>query len=370
MEDAGIFSLAEAGLMSLAGAPDARTSPESPTVDDTVLIQTVDFITPVLDDPYAFGQAAAANALGDIYAMGGRPISALNLVAFPAGLLSTRAGAEILAAILRGGRDKIEEAGAALLGGHTVDDAEPKYGLAVTGVGRRSQLLPQSGGRPGDVLLLTKPIGGGVLATALKRDGLAPPVLAELTLVLTTLNAYSRDAALAVGARAATDVTGFGLLGHLSNLVLASGVGAEIEASAVPVIPAALALAGQGPEAFPTGARRNLDFVARRVDLSFEGSPIEPWRKLLLADPMTSGGLLVAVAEDKAEAFSARVRAALLKILGPRDPQNQNAGAPGYWCSRIGRLTSQAGRIVVTSERSAARPSSPKSGLCRSDLSP
>lgn len=257
---------------------------------DTVLVQTVDFITPVLDDPYSFGQAAAANSLSDLYAMGARPVTALNLVAFPAGLEIPGAtdSAAVLGAILRGGRDKVAEAGATIIGGHSVDDPEPKYGLAATGIARRSELLLQSGAHPGEVLFLTKPIGGGVLSTALKRGGLGPDGLTqadldELTRVLTTLNAFGRDAALAVGARAATDVTGFGLLGHLSNLVLASGVGAEISARLVPVMPGALQLARRGSGCFPGGARRNLDFVAGRVDLDFANG-VEEWFQLLLAD--------------------------------------------------------------------------------------
>jgi len=339
MEDAGVFSLADAAAQA-AG--------------DTVLVQTVDFITPVLDDPYAFGQAAAANALSDIYAMGARPVTALNLVAFPADRLRRPAGTarpgadgpfgpEVLAAILRGGRDKLTEAGVALLGGHSIDDPEPKYGLAVTGLARRSELLLQSGGRPGDVLFLTKPIGGGLLSTALKRHGLSPDALAELTLVLTTLNAFGRDAALAVGATAATDVTGFGLLGHLSNLVLASGVGAQVEVAAVPVMEAALALAARGPEVFPGGARRNLEFVEGRVGLSFAGEPAsDSWRRLLLADPMTSGGLLVAVPPAQVARFAELLEASLSRVL-----KKQEAGRTTLWCSRIGSLTDRTATIVV-----------------------
>jgi len=340
MEDAGVFSL---------------TGAAAPAAGDTVLVQTVDFITPVLDDPYAFGQAAAANSLSDIYAMGARPVTALNLVAFPAARLRRPAGTarpgadgpfgpEVLVAILRGGRDKLTEAGVALLGGHSIDDPEPKYGLAVTGLARRSELLFQSGGRPGDVLFLTKPIGGGLLTTALKREGLPPADLAEFTAVLTTLNAYGRDAALAAGATAATDVTGFGLLGHLSNLVLASGTGAEIDASAVPVIPGALALAARGPDAFPGGARRNLEFVAGRVDLRFEEGGTAAsglWRRLLLADPMTSGGLLVAVPPDRAAGFTGLVRDGLTRL------GNEKAGGTDYWCSRLGTLTDRPRTILV-----------------------
>ncbi len=301
---------------------------------DTVLVQTVDYITPVLDDPYSFGQAAAANALSDIYAMGARPVTAMNLVGFPAHL-----GLDVLAEVLRGGRDKVAEAGATLLGGHSVVDAEPKYGLAVTGLARQSELFLQSAARPGDVLFLTKPIGGGLLTAALSREGLPPEALAELTLVLTTLNSYGRDAAVEVGARAATDVTGFGFLGHLSNLVLASGTGAEIDAGSVPVIPWARELARRGPEVFPGGARRNLDFVAGRTHLELP-SPrggSDPVLPLLLADPMTSGGLLVAVPPSSAGAFTDLVAEALAK---------QDAGAAS-WCSRVGRLTAETATIRV-----------------------
>lgn len=374
MEDAGVYDLDE----------------------DTVLVQTVDFITPVLDDPYAFGQAAAANSLSDIYAMGARPVTALNLVGFPARLLGPGAegsspgagaapgepagqraglargqGDALLASILRGGLAKATEAGAAIVGGHSIDDPEPKYGLAATGLARRSDLLLQSAGRPGDVLYLTKPIGGGLLATALKRggvgpDGLSAAELAELTDVMTTLNAFGRDAALSAGARAATDVTGFGLLGHLSNLVLASGVGAELSAACVPVLRGAARLVGGaaargtagggvagaagGTKAFPGGTRRNLEFVAGRLRLAFERGVGEPLQ-LLLADPMTSGGLLVAVPAERAELFEASIRSALRAMAGVSGNagSRRGAGAAGrdYWCAPIGTLTGQAGRITV-----------------------
>jgi len=313
---------------------------------DTVLVQTVDFITPVLDDPYRFGQAAAANALSDIYAMGARPVTGLNLVAFPSKLLAptppeaSRAtsgaapapepvsGVRILTDILRGGLDKLTEAGAVLVGGHSVDDLEPKYGLAVTGLARRSELLLQSNGRPGDILFLTKPVGAGVLTGPLKRGQLGPEVVDELTRVLTTLNAAARDAALAAGARAATDVTGFGLLGHLTNLLLASRVGAEIQASAVPVIRGAEELARAST--IGGAAARNLGFAADRVDLRFEAD-VGPERRLLLVDPMTSGGLLVAVPPAGADRFEEQLSARLDKD----------------WIARIGRLTAETGALTV-----------------------
>lgn len=295
---------------------------------DVILLQTVDFITPVLDDPYAFGQVAAANSLSDIYAMGGRPVSAMNLVAFPA----SRVGLEVLGTILKGGRDKVQESRARLVGGHSVEDDEPKYGLAVTGLARRSELMLQSAGRPGDVLYLTKPIGGGVLSALLKRDGLPPTLLGEFTHVLTTLNDYARDAAVAAGARCATDVTGFGLLGHLSNLILASGVGVELKAAATPVLPGALEAAER--QVFPGGAQRNLDFVGSRLGLTFDPH-LEPWRRKLLADPMTSGGLLVAVPEAGVNLFEAH--------LGP---MSCDGGHRPTW-ARIGRLTDRRAQLEV-----------------------
>ncbi len=300
--------------------------------EDLVLVQTVDFITPVLDDPFAFGQAAAANALSDLYAMGARPIAAMNITGFPASLLNPKDGASgagmlALSEILRGGRSKVEEAGARLLGGHSVDDTEPKYGLAATGLARQSELFLQSAGRPGDVLVLTKPIGGGVLSTALRRDGLPPRILEELTRTLTALNAAASSAARAAKVSAATDVTGFGLLGHLSNLVVASGVRAEIRAGAVPVLEGARELAQTG--CFPGGAKRNLSYVAGRISLTMDAA-VEPWLELLLADPMTSGGLLLAVSEERV------------------DDLLREGEARGQLWSRIGRLEAGTPAIRVT----------------------
>src|SRR5690349_16786097 len=204
--------------------------------DELAIVQTADFFTPIVDDPYTFGRIAATNALSDVYAMGGRPVSALNLVAFPLESL----GVEVLGEILRGGADAVAAAGASVVGGHLIDDAEPKYGLAVVGVVDPAAVLTNAGGRIGDVLVLTKPLGAGVVSTALKR-GLDAP-LDEAVAVMTTLNDAAAAQAVAAGASALTDVTGFGLLGHVHELASASGVAAEIDASAIPAIGGVLEL--------------------------------------------------------------------------------------------------------------------------------
>jgi selenide,water dikinase len=206
--------------------------------EDLALVQTVDFFTPIVDDPYDFGRIAATNALSDVYAMGGRPVSALNLVAWSVADL----GAEMLGEVLRGGHDVVSAAGAAILGGHTIDDPEPKYGLAVTGVIDPAELMTNAGGRAGDALVLTKPVGAGAVTTSLKK-GLAPEAVLERAVeVMTELNAEAARAAQAAGAHGMTDVTGFGLLGHLHELALASGLAAVVEAEAVPAIEGALEL--------------------------------------------------------------------------------------------------------------------------------
>src|ERR671927_121609 len=200
--------------------------------EDLAIVQTADFFTPIVDDPYAFGRIAATNALSDVYAMGGTPVSALNLVAFPLATL----GGDVLREILRGGLDAAQAAGAAVVGGHSIDDPEPKYGMAVTGIVHPREVLTNAGGRAGDALVLTKPLGAGTVATAIKR-GLATPELVERAVdVMATLNDRAAVQARAAGAHALTDVTGFGLLGHVHELAAASGVAAEIDADAVPAI--------------------------------------------------------------------------------------------------------------------------------------
>jgi selenide,water dikinase len=256
--------------------------------DSVAIVSTADFFTPIVDDPYDFGRIAATNALSDVYAMGGTPLTALNLVAFPLAEL----GREVLREILRGGSDACAAAGVAVVGGHSIDDAEPKFGLAVTGTVHPDAVIRNSTARPGDALFLTKPIGGGLATTALKR-GLADEQLVKETVsVMTELN---RDAALAaVGASAMTDVTGFGLLGHLHELVDASGVAAELDAGAVPSIPGVMELLELDEPPVAGGTRRNREWVEDFVD--WDDSVPESLR-WLLCDAMTSGGLLIAAPE-------------------------------------------------------------------------
>src|SRR4051794_38531471 len=254
---------------------------------DLAIVQSVDFFTPIVDDPYAFGRIAATNALSDIYAMGGRPVSALNLVAYPLEAL----GPDVLREILRGGADAAAAAGAAIVGGHSIDDPEPKYGMAVTGVVAPDAVLTNAGGRAGDALVLTKALGAGAVATAIKR-GLADGALIERAVaVMPPPNARAAERARAAGAHALTAVRGSGLLGHVHELTAASGLAAEIDAAAVPAIDGVLELLATDA-ALAGGSRRN-----RRDAESFttwaEDVP-EP-RRRLLCDAMTSGGLLAAV---------------------------------------------------------------------------
>jgi selenide,water dikinase len=263
--------------------------------DDLAIVQTADFFTPIVDDPYWFGRIAAANALSDVYAMGGRPVSALNLVAFPLEAL----GADVLREILRGGLDAAREAGASVLGGHSIDDPEPKYGMAVTGVVHPREVLTNAGGRAGDALVLTKPLGAGAVATALKRGLADEALVARAVAVMATLNARAAEQARAAGAHALTDVTGFGLLGHVHELALASGVAADIDASSIPAIDGVLDLLAD-ERAVAGGSRRN------RADAedwtTWDDDVDEPHRRLA-CDAMTSGGLLAAVAPERAAAI-------------------------------------------------------------------
>jgi selenide, water dikinase len=255
---------------------------------DLAIVQTADFFTPIVDDPYWFGRIAATNALSDVYAMGGTPVSALNLVAFPLDVL----GADVLREILRGGAEACAAAGCSIVGGHSIDDPEPKYGLAVTGIVDPASVLTNAGGRAGDALVLTKPLGAGAVTTALKR-GLDAPLDAAVA-VMSTLNDVAAAQARAAGAAALTDVTGFGLLGHVHELAFASGVAAEI--TAVPEIEGVLALLADD-RAVSGGSRRNrADAEAFTV---FEDHVPEPVRRLS-CDAMTSGGLLAAVSPARA----------------------------------------------------------------------
>jgi selenide,water dikinase len=270
-------------LVATATADDAGVVRLS---DEIALVQTADFFTPIVDDPYAFGRIAATNALSDIYAMGAVPVSALNLVAYPLETL----GPEVLAEILRGGADAVAAAGASIVGGHSIDDPEPKYGLAVTGTVHPDAVLTNAGGAPGDALVLTKPLGAGTVATAIKRGLAADELVERAVAVMTTLNDRAAAAARAAGAHALTDVTGFGLLGHVHELAAASGLAAEIDAAAVPAIDGVLELLAD-ERALAGGSKRNR---ADAESFTTWGDVEEP-RRRLLADAMTSGGLLAAV---------------------------------------------------------------------------
>jgi selenide,water dikinase len=257
-------------------------------------------ITPIVDNPYQFGQIAAANALSDVYAMGGRPITGLNIVGFPRGELPL----SVLAEILRGGSDKFAEAGAMIVGGHTIDDREPKYGLAVTGLVDPERIWRNSTGRAGDRLVLTKPLGTGVIATAIKREAGSPQLVDFAIRSMASLNQAAAAAAAAIGVHAVTDVTGFGLLGHLHELAAASGVAAWIDGGSVPAFPGVWELVAA--DVVPGGTRRNLDHAS--MFTSFEAGVSESLR-LVLADAQTSGGLLIAVEPNRATALaSALVR--------------------------------------------------------------
>src|ERR671933_793527 len=263
--------------------------------DELAFVQTADFFTPIVDDPYAFGRIAATNALSDVYAMGGRPVSAINLVAYPLETL----GPDVLREILRGGADAAAAAGVAVVGGHSIDDPEPKYGMAVTGVVAPDAVLTNAGGRAGNALVLTKPLGAGAVATAIKR-GLASDGLVERAVaVMTTLNDRAAEQARAAGAHALTDVSGFGLLGHVHELAEASGVAAEIDAAAVPAIDGVLELL-ETDAALAGGSRRNR--ADAETFTAFAPDVPEVCRRLV-CDAMTSGGLLAAVPPDRAHAM-------------------------------------------------------------------
>jgi selenide,water dikinase len=257
--------------------------------DERAIVQTVDLITPIVDDPYDYGQIAAANSLSDVYAMGGTPLFALAIVCFPA----RKVPLEILGRILQGGVAKAREAGIAIVGGHSVEDDEPKYGLVVTGLVSPDRVLTNAGARPGDVLVLTKPIGTGILTTALKRKQLDGAAVRRVVEVMSTLNRVAAEALAGLQVHALTDVTGFGLLGHLIEIVAGSRVGARLRASAVPVFEEAWPLVQRG--IFPGGTKRNLDYFGSKAQW-FPGTSQET--QYVLADPQTSGGLLISIASE------------------------------------------------------------------------
>jgi selenide, water dikinase len=263
---------------------------------DLALIQTVDFFTPIVDDPFDFGAIAATNAFSDVYAMGGRPLTAMNVVGFPQGELPWNT----LREILLGGHEVVHEAGAVLAGGHSVKAPELFFGLSVTGVIHPDRIVTNAGALPGDRLFLTKPIGTGVLTTALKRGKLDPEHLAIVTASMRRLNAAAAEAMVEVGVSAATDITGFGLLGHMYEMLVAAQVDCELDATSVPLLPGALDHARSGDK--PGGLNANRRYVEPHLD-GTDG--IDPAILDLLFDPQTSGGLLIAVPEAKADALAA-----------------------------------------------------------------
>lgn len=280
---------------------------------ELTLVQTVDFFAPIVDDPHDFGRVAAANALSDIYAMGGEPLTAMNIAAFPTGKLPI----EVLSEILRGGQDVVHAAGAVVIGGHTVADDEVKFGLSVTGRVDPARMLTNDAAAVGDVLILTKPLGTGILSTAAKAQKLAKPELDALIASMTALNAVASRVAVSLDSRCATDVTGFGLLGHLSHIARASMVRIRIDRASVPVLAGTREawLAG-----FRTGgAERNLDFIR---DLVTWGDAPD-FERALLVDPQTSGGLLVALRPERSAEYLSRVPGAV--VIG----EVVAAGAPG-----------------------------------------
>jgi selenide,water dikinase len=262
--------------------------------DDRALVVTADFFTPIVDDAHTFGRIAAANALSDIYAMGARPLFALNLVAFPRNLL----GEGILDEILRGGSEVAREAGIPVLGGHSIDDPEPKYGMVAIGEAHPERLVTNAGARPGDALVLTKPLGSGVIATAIKKGVAAGDVIRSASEVMATLNRGAAEAMIATGASAGTDVTGYGLLGHLRSLLAASGVAAVVRAADVPLMSGARELAEAGH--VPGGTDRNLADLEPHLDVT---TRVDDVTRTLLADAQTSGGMLIAIDADRAAAL-------------------------------------------------------------------
>lgn len=288
--------------------------------DGSGLVQTVDFFTPIVDDPSDWGRIGAANAFSDVYAMGARPVLALNLVAWPVDDLSL----DLLAEVLEGGRKVASEAGVAIVGGHSIHDPEPKYGMAVTGFADLDRLVRNSTATPGARLVLTKPLGLGIITTAVKRGEASEEQVAAAVEVMTTLNAAAGQAMVDVGVEAATDVTGFGLLGHLHEMLAASGVAADLDAAAVPFLEGALELAERG--VVPGGTRKNATYLAPHMGWEH----LVKHERLALADAQTSGGLLMAVGEERA--------GLLERELG-------RVGVPGWEIGRI--VEGPPGRIEV-----------------------
>lgn len=283
----GMASLDNAGIYQLT--------------DDLAIVQTVDFFTPVVDDPYSFGQIAVVNALSDIYTMGGKPLTAMNIVCFPAGTMDI----SVLQAILQGGASKMVEAKVVLLGGHSIDDTELKYGLAVTGTIHPKKMLTNSGAKPGDKLILTKPLGIGIISTALKAGAADKKTIAKATKSMLTLNDKAAELMQEVGVHACTDITGFGFIGHAAQLAQNSQVGINIDLAALPVFPEAFEFAKQG--FCPGGLYMNKEFYSPHLKIS---NKIPTYRQDILFDPQTSGGLLLSLAPAKAERLLSRLRQA------------------------------------------------------------
>jgi selenide, water dikinase len=267
--------------------------------DELAIVQTVDFFTPIVDDPYSFGQIAAANAISDIYAMGAKPLTVLNIVAFPIATLDKR----ILADILRGASDKVQEAGATLVGGHSIDDKEPKFGLAVTGLVHPGKIRTNAGAKPGDRLILTKPIGVGILTTSIKKGQLSPEEIQQVTNVMSTLNKKAAEAMEPFEVHACTDVTGFGLIGHALEMAKGSGVGIKLSRDQIPILPRVRELADLG--FVPGGTKNNYNHVQEHISFSDEMDQTDRW---ILCDAVTSGGLLISVDGNDADRLMDQLR--------------------------------------------------------------
>lgn len=289
--------------------------------DQQAIVQTVDFFPPIVDDPYTYGAIAAANSLSDVYAMGARPILALAIAAFPESL-----GRDVIAAIMQGGADKVAEAGAVLAGGHTVVDNEPKYGLCVTGLIEPHKVTAKANAQPGDVLLLTKPLGTGVITTAIKRGVGDPAHLDAAVANMLRLNKVAAELAQTVEVHSATDITGFGILGHAAEVARNSGVGLRIDAEALPLLPGALDYAARG--IVPGGLGRNQAYFEQDGYVRY-APDVDPARKLLLFDPQTSGGLFV-----------------VLPPMAASDLEQRYAAA-GQPCWRVGEVIADSGIEVV-----------------------
>jgi selenide,water dikinase len=278
-------------LVGLERADDAGVYKLS---DELAIIQTIDFITPIVDDPYTFGQIAAANSLSDVYAMGGKPVTAMNVVCFPI----KSQDIAVLGEILRGGLDKLKEAGVALVGGHSIEDPELKYGLSVTGLVHPAEMVTKEGAKTGDKLILTKPLGTGIVSTAIKGGLAGEEAIARIATSMTALNKRASELMREAGVHACTDVTGFGLLGHASGMIEDSQLGMEIRTSAIPLFPEAKEYAMTG--LVPGGTQRNKEFRLSMIEQAYEIDD-DIWN--ILFDPQTSGGLLISVPGKEAEAL-------------------------------------------------------------------